>query len=124
MDKVINKISDSLDSLNNKIKEIKEKEVTIKKYKPYFITTDEKKHEGATYGWYVADRLNCTVPQYLMSFIREDGYIEDRSGIMYLLSNVMSIEWYLVEESTIKEDKISPLAVIITTNELDKILED
>ena len=91
--------------------------ITIQKFKPFFITTDGIRHEGLDYPWYIADRLRCTVPEYIMIDIKSNGYIEDKDKIMYLLPNIISIEWKLLEERKIV-DKFSNYQISISTKEI------
>ena len=95
----------------------KENTITIQKFKPFFVTTDGVRHEGLDYPWYIADRLQCTVPEYIMLDIKSNGYIEDKNKVMYLLSNVVSIEWVLLKERR-KIDKFSNYQISIATEEI------
>ena len=81
----------------NKI--FKKEIVTLKKYKPIFTTTDGKVHEGHEYKWAIEERLRCSIPEYLMIDIKSDGYIKDVNDIMYMLTNVISIEWKLLKDA-------------------------
>lgn len=82
----------------------KKEKVTLQKYKPFFVTVDGVRHEGLEYNWVIKDRLRCTVPQYLMIDIKSDKYIEDKNGIMYMLTKVFSIEWKLIKEKTVEDN--------------------
>lgn len=77
--------------------------VTLRKYKPIFITVDNVKHEGIKYNWIIIDRLSCGAPEYLIEDIISDGYIEDKEHIMYILTNVISVEWKVVEEKIVED---------------------
>lgn len=90
----------------------KKDNVTVKKYKPIFITVDNVKHEGLEYNWAIADRLKCSIPEYIMLDIKSDGYIEDENKIMYPLSNIISIEWKLSKEMIV-EDNFSEYQVYV-----------
>jgi hypothetical protein len=86
--------------------------ITLRKYKPNFTTTDGNKHEGTVSRWAIKERLKCSIPQYLMINITSDGYIEDKEKIMYPLTNIISIEWEVVEEIKV-EDRFSEFDVFI-----------
>lgn len=76
----------------------KEKEISIlKKYQPTFKTIDGKEHVGKEYNWANSSNLSCSVGEYLMIDINNSGYIKDCNSVMYPLSNVLSIEWKLLE---------------------------
>ncbi|MFQ7801371.1 MAG: hypothetical protein ACLRHW_17980, partial [Coprobacillus cateniformis] len=47
------------------------------------------------------EQLQCSIPDYLMTSIRCDGYVKDMNGCMYPLENVIKIEWNLCEAQTI-----------------------
>ena len=115
----MNKIFDKIkNKLKNKFGTFSEtKEVTIQKYKPIFITIDGNKHEGTIYNWCIANRLNCKVPVYLMDLVLEDKYIKDKDGIMYFISNILSVEWKLIEERVV-EDNFKYYKNFITDKEL------
>lgn len=78
--------------------------VTLRKYRPIFVTTDGVKHEGQTYNWGIVERLRCSIPKYIMIDIKSDGYIEDNKKVMYPLTNVVSIEWELVKELKLEDN--------------------
>ena len=113
MDKIVSKINDKINE------KLKPKMVTIQKYKPFFITNDDVKHEGINRRWCIIDRLNCSVPQYMMIGTMDDGYIEDENRVMHLLSNVKSIEWKLMGEDVV-EDTFPLYQIFVTTEELQK----
>ena len=103
----------------NKFKKVFEKEkVTVQKFKPLFTTVDGVEHEGKSYGWCISDRLTCEVPKYIMTFIKSDGYIKGKDEIMYILSNIISIRWDLLEERIV-EDNFSEYKIFLTTDELE-----
>lgn len=95
----------------NKI--FKKDKITVQKYQPFFTTVDNATHEGLRYNWVIADRIRCSVPEYIMISIREDGYIEDNNRIMYPLYNVVSIEWKLVKEMVV-EDNFNEFQVFVS----------
>lgn len=102
----------------NKFKNVFEKEkVTVQKFKPLFTTVDGVEHEGETCRWCISDRLRCEVPEYIMNFIKSDGYIKGKDGVMYILSNIISIRWILLEER-ILEDNFSEYKTFLATDEL------
>ena len=103
------------------IKKIFEKEkITIQKFKPFFVTIDGIEHEGLNYNWGIANRLRCTIPEYIMIDIKSDGYIEDKNEIMYPLTNIVSIEWKLLEEKIV-ENNFDRFQIFVTTKELESI---
>ena len=99
-------------------RKVKKRKVTVQKFNPFFVTTDGKIHKGVDSNWYIADRINCTVPQFIMIDIKSDGYIEDEYGVMYPLTNVVSIKWELLDEIII-EDNFGEYNVTVTTEELE-----
>lgn len=102
-------------------KNILEKEkVTVQKFKPFFTTTDGVEHEGLNYNWGISNRLRCTVPEFIMIDVKSDGYIEDKDKVMYLLKNVISIRWELLEERIV-ENNFDTYKLFVTTEELDKL---
>ena len=100
------------------IKTFEKKKVTIQKFKPFFVTIDGAQHEGLNYGWGIADRLLCPIPEFIMIDIESDGYIKDKDKVMYPLSNIVSIEWKLLEERIVP-DNFSKYQIYVTTKELD-----
>ena len=92
--------------------------VIVQKFKPFFITTDGVQHEGLDYNWGIANRVRCTIPDYLMIDIKSDGYIKDKNKIMYPLSNVVSIEWKLLDERNVI-DNFSEYQVFVTEEKLE-----
>ena len=102
-----------------KNKKLFEKEkITVQKFKPFFVTVDGIEHEGLNYKWGITNRLLCTIPEYIMIDIEENGYIKDKNEIMYPLTNIVSIEWKLLEEKII-EDNFSKYQIFVTTKELE-----
>lgn len=81
----------------------RKEKINIRKYKPVFITVDGKEHEGPVYNWIIVDRLKCSAPEYIMIDVRSDSYLRDKEGIMYILSNIISIDWQLVEEREVED---------------------
>jgi hypothetical protein len=104
---------------NVKEKIFEKKKARIQKFKPYFTTIDGVEHEGVNYNWCISDRVSCTVPEYLMISINHDKFIEDVNEIMYMLSNVISIRWELLDERIV-EDKFSDFKVFLTNKDLEK----
>ncbi len=90
--------------------------IKIQKYKPIFITVDGKEHEGQTYNWIIPSRIKCTPPTYIMYDVSSDGYLRDKEGILYILNNIISINWQVVEEREV-EDKYSEYQVYISNLE-------
>lgn len=81
----------------------KKEKVTLCRYKPIFITVDGKKHEGRTSDWVITQKIRTPVPDYLMLDIKEDGYVKDNFGNMYILSNIICIEWQRVEQKKVED---------------------
>ena len=99
------------------MKLFKKEMVTIQKYKNLFVTVDGVEHEGPNYSWAIKDRLwRRNVPEYIMIDIKSDDYVYDKDFVMYPLSNVISIEWVLVEERTV-EDNFGKYDIYVTIKE-------
>lgn len=95
-------------------KKLFEKEkVTARRYRATFTTVDGKEHEGCVYNWMLINRV-INPERYIMIDVQSDGYIEDSNGIMYLLSNIVSIDWQIVEERKV-EDKYSEYQIFVKT---------
>lgn len=90
--------------------------IKIQKYKPVFITVDGKEHEGPEFNWIIPCRIKCTPSKYIMYDISSDGYLRDKEGIMYILNNIISIDWQVIEEREV-EDKYSEYQVYISNLE-------
>ena len=88
--------------------------VTLRKYKPVFVTTDGVKHEGQTYNWAIVERLRCSIPKYIMIDVNSDGYIEDKEKVMYPLTNVISIEWELIKEVK-RDDNFNDYTIFVSS---------
>lgn len=88
--------------------------IKIQRYKPVFVTVDGKEHEGLTYNWIIPTRIKCSPSTYIMYGVSSDGYLKDKEGVMYILSNIISIDWQVVEEKEV-EDKYSEYQVYIST---------
>jgi hypothetical protein len=86
--------------------------IKVQKYKPVFVTVDGKEHEGPVYNWIIPSRIKCSPSTYIMYDVSSDGYLKDKDGVMYILSNIISIDWQIAEEKEI-EDKYSEYQVYI-----------
>ena len=86
--------------------------IKIQRYKPFFVTVDGKEHEGSTYNWIIPARIKCSPSTYIMYDVSSDGYLRDENGVMYILSNIISIDWRVVEEKEV-EDKYLAYQVYI-----------
>lgn len=76
--------------------------IGIQKFQPFFITTDNKEHEGLIYeNNFNANELSYITPEYFMINIKRNGYIKDKDNVMYPLENIISIKWKLIEEKII-----------------------
>ena len=102
-----------------KKKLFEKKMVTVQKFRPVFTTVDGNTHIGINYKYGIANRLLCSVPEFIMIDIKDDGYIKDDCGVMYPLANVVSINWDLIDEKEI-EDKFGEFQIFITKEEVDK----
>ena len=98
---------------------IEKRKVTVQKYKSFFVTTDGERHEGVDSKWGIVGRLSSTIPQYLMRDIKIAQYIEDKDGVMYPLSNVVSIKWELLEERIV-EDNFHEFTVLVDAEKIRK----
>jgi hypothetical protein len=81
----------------------KKEKVTLCRYKPVFITIDNKIHEGKTSDWVIVQKVRTPVPDYLMLDVKEDGYIKDELGDMYILSNIICITWKKAEQKKVED---------------------
>lgn len=97
----------------------KKRMVTVQKFRPVFTTVDGNTHIGINYKYVIADRLLCSVPEYIMIDIKDNGYIQDNCYIMYPLANIVSINWDLIDEREI-EDKFDNFQIFITKEEVDR----
>ena len=80
--------------------------VTAIHYTVSFTTIDNEKHKYSYFSHINPDSITCSIPEYLMLFIKKNGYIKDDAGIMYPLQNIISIEWTM--DSTIKAIETNP----------------
>ena len=101
-------------------KEFSKNMVTLQKFKPVFTTVDGHKHIGFEYHYGIVERLRCSVPEYIMIDIKNDGYLEDNDGVMYPLTNIVSIDWQLVDEKKV-EDKFGEYQTCVTTKDVEQI---
>lgn len=69
-----------------------------------FTTVDGAKHFTRPYNWCKVSSINCTVEEYIMIDARDDGYLIDDKGILYPLSNILSITKSCVELYTKESD--------------------
>lgn len=99
------------------------KTICLQKFQPFFITTDGVEHEGYKYNWFNADRLLCTVPEYIMINIKSDGYIEDQNDVMYPLQNILSINWKLIDQKVVLDNFSHEFKVVFTDKEVAKMDE-
>ena len=106
--------------LFNKIKKIVEPtKSTLQRVKPVFYTVDGNKHYGITYKWVKASGLLCSVGEYVMIDIKSDGYIYDENKVMYPITNVLSIEWNVVQEKTVIGE--FPYRIYFLNSEVEKM---
>lgn len=91
--------------LNILFKKKKRKTIKVQLYSATFVTIDNISHStGLQYDWIAPARVLCHPIEYLMISIRGDEYIMDEKYKMYLLANVISIEWKLEKEAEIYEN--------------------
>lgn len=102
-----------------KKKLIQKKMVTVQKFKPVFATIDGNTHIGLEYNYGIANRLRCSVPEYMMIDIKRDGYLKDHRNVMYPLSNIISIDWQLVDEKEV-EDKFGEYRIFLSKKEIEE----
>ena len=98
----------------------KKENVTLQKYQPFFITTDNKAHVGNEYNWAIVERLRCDVSEYLTDITIHDGYLKDTNNLYYPLSSILSIDWQLLEEKVVP-DIFDDFQVFVTTKDLEPI---
>lgn len=77
----------------NFIKEINNTKGTICHYTAHFKTIDGTEHICSKFNYIAPDKINCSAPEYIMSYVREDGYMTDDNDVMYILQNIISIQW-------------------------------
>lgn len=77
----------------------------LRRYIAEFKTTDGEIHKFSKYRFANPKALfGCTIPEYIMGNIKSDGYMVDDDGIMYPLSNVVSIKWIPTGEMATAHD--------------------
>lgn len=101
------------------MKIFKKKMIAVKKFRPVFTTIDGNTHLGVAYNYGIADRLTCSIPEFLMSYTTDDGYLKDNKNVMYPLANIVSIDWKLEDEKEI-EDRFGEFTIFITQEDVDK----
>ena len=84
----------------------KYKTIKLEKVFAEFKTVDGEMHRTLLYKWFNKSALLCSVGEYIMAQIKKDGYIKDNHKKMYPLSNVISIEWLVVDIAEINEKVI------------------
>lgn len=84
-------------------KKDKKEIVNLKKYQPFFVTKDGVEHEGCDYKWFREDAFT-SIPIYLMDVSNSSGYMTDNNFVMYLMHNVISVEWRLIGEKKVIYD--------------------
>lgn len=92
----------------------------LQKYSAIFTTIDGKEYRS-TYKWTRKSGLRCSVPEYLMLIIKEDGYIEADDYTIYILSNVVSIKWELIDEKIVSEDFSNSFKIFFTNEEVEQM---
>lgn len=87
--------------IKNFIKKWKEENTlkgTVCHYTSYFTTVDGKEHKDTKYKYIAEDLITVPGPQYMMQQVKYMGYLTDDEDKMYLLHNVVSIEWVKDDE--------------------------
>lgn len=94
----------------------KKKMVTVKKFRPVFTTIDGNAHIGMEYKYGIVNRLSCSIPEFMMIRIKDDGYLKDNESVMYPLANIISIDWKLEDKREI-EDKFDQFTIFVSEEE-------
>jgi hypothetical protein len=81
----------------------KKENVTLRKYKPVFTTTDGKVIEGKTTKWLITNRITGSVKEFLMLGVSDNGFISDDLGDIYILYNIIKVSWDVVAEKVVKD---------------------
>ena len=68
-------------------------QIEVLHYTMLFKTTDGEEHRYSKFRYADPKSITCTIPEYIMISVISDGYCMDDSGVMYPLSNVLSIRW-------------------------------
>lgn len=110
---------------NRKNKEQKKpKTIKLQRFQPFFITTDNVRHEGIDrYKWANSNGLLCSVPEYIMIGIKSDGYIKDINDFMYPIQNIISIEWKLLEEKIVLDNFYHEWDIFFSDKQVEKMTE-
>ena len=72
-------------------------------YSVYFKTIDGNKHSYTHFRYADPTQLNCSIPEYLMCLVKNDGYFQDDNDLMYPLQNVIQIEWKEDARQTVEQ---------------------
>lgn len=96
----------------NKFKEkfkekFKPKNIVIQKAIPVFTTTDGNEHKGIESPWIKTCYLTETIGDFLIKEIIVDGFVKDEVGVMFLLTNVISINWVVTQEKNIVDNLLN-----------------
>lgn len=76
-------------------------------YSVYFKTIDGNTHQYTHFRYADPVQLNCSIPEYLMCLVKNDGYFQDDNDLMYPLQNVIQIEWKEDDRQTVKQSSDS-----------------
>lgn len=76
-------------------------------YSVYFKTIDGNTHQYTHFRYADPVQLNCSIPEYLMCLVKNDGYFQDDNDLMYPLQNVIQIEWKEDDRKTVKQSSNS-----------------
>ena len=68
-------------------------QIAVLHYTMVFKTTDGEEHRYSKFRYADPKSITCTIPEYIMVSVISDGYCMDDFGVMYPLSNVLSIRW-------------------------------
>lgn len=99
------------------------RDVTLKRYYPVFTTVDNATHKGVTYRWGIVERLRCSIPEYIMATIKEDGYMRDDNDNMFPLTSIVKITWVLDGEITVP-DMFGEYQVWVSDTQVVEATED
>lgn len=73
----------------------------MQKFYPVFVTDDGVTHEGSKkYNWINVTNLD-SARQFLTCEVESIGHIFDEHEVQYLIKNVVSIKWELLDEKVV-----------------------
>lgn len=100
-------------------------EEIFRKYQAVFTDINGEIYRTPIYNWVRATGLICPVEEYLMIDIRGKGYLLDENKGMHLLTNIVKVNWKVVEEKHILCKPKSYLGINFSEIDLNDItIED